>query len=171
MTFEYPLTEEQQAATVMLGGKLPQNQDSAGHFNRVQRAWGTGDVEGHVGEPTGTTMWPRGGKSKKGTEWDKGRVKAALEAPKERQNVRPVDPRQLHATQPSVTRTGVNYYMGNDYKDTGRTFADHQNTGNAQPVVYRHESGKNFLLSGHHRATAAVLQGEQLNALIVEPPQ
>jgi hypothetical protein len=81
--------------------------------------------------------------------------------------MRELDPRDLHATQGTVTRPGVNYYMGNEYQETGRTYADMHQAGNRYPVVYT-RGGQNKLLSGHHRATAALLRGEQFRAIHIE---
>ena len=81
--------------------------------------------------------------------------------------MREVDPRHLHSTQTNITLPGVNYYMGDEYRQTGRTFADMDKAGNRFPVVYTRE-GQNKLLSGHHRATAALLRGEQFRAIHIE---
>ena len=113
------------------------------------------------------TPWPTAGRSKLNPKgYDQGRVDAALRNP----SVQPteMDPRMLHATQPWVTSPGVSYYMGDDYRKTGRTYADQHQAGNRFPVVYTDLSGQNKLLSGHHRATAALLRGEQFRAIHIE---
>lgn len=88
-----------------------------------------------------------------------------------------VDPRTLSSTQPSVTRDGVRFYMSDEYKQSGETYADlnHRagahSAGNKVPIVYHTEDGKeNVILSGHHRATAALLSGQMLKAKVVTGP-
>lgn len=88
-----------------------------------------------------------------------------------------VDPRTLSASQGSVVRDGVRHYMSDDYKATGQTYADQNNrqgahtSGNSVPVVYHTDDNyENVILSGHHRATAALLSGQMLKAKVVEGP-
>lgn len=74
-----------------------------------------------------------------------------------------VDPTNLHATQPWVTQEGVRHYL------EGRegNFADGHLLGNKHPVVYHREADgqvTSILLGGHHRATAALMKGEKLEA-------
>jgi hypothetical protein len=161
----YNLTPQQEAATAMLGGKIPTPDPYISQqFASVNRAFGSGDVDMAAKGLTGTAPWPGASKSKKNDLYDKDAVRDALTAPRTEKDVRPQDPRQLHATQPGITRGGVEYYMGDEYANTGRTFADQNNVGNTRPVVYHKSDGRSLLLSGHHRATAALLQGEQFNA-------
>jgi len=54
--------------------------------------------------------------------------------------------------------------MSDEYEQTGETYADKDNIGNQMPVVYNKSNGQNVLLSGHHRAQAALLQGRQFDA-------
>jgi hypothetical protein len=115
---------------------------------------------------TSTTPWPRVGRSKREPLYDRGRVQEALQDPS--RHMREVDPRFLHANQPEVTRAGVQYYMRPEYHETGRTFADMHMAGNRYPFVYTKRSGENVILSGHHRATAALLHGKQFRAIHIE---
>jgi hypothetical protein len=111
--------------------------------------------------------WPTAGRTKLNPKgYDQSRVDAALRNP----SLQPkeMDPTALHATQPWVTASGVSYYMGDEYRKTGRTFADQHQIGNRFPVVYTDTQGRNKLLSGHHRATAALLRGEQFRAIHIE---
>lgn len=85
--------------------------------------------------------------------------------------LRPVDPRVLHSTQPSVTREGVRYYLGQEYDRTGVTFADQFDRGNINPVVYKNKRGQYIILSGHHRAAAALLRGRTLDAIVIDPDE
>ena len=113
------------------------------------------------------TAWPSAGRTKSNPKgYDQGLVDAAVRDPS--RLIRDLDPRNLHATQPWVTRAGVNFYMGDTYRQTGRTFADMNQAGNRFPVVYTDDQGRNKLLSGHHRATAALLRGDQFRAIHIE---
>jgi len=85
-----------------------------------------------------------------------------------------LDPRTLMGGQPSITHRGVEYYMGDEYERTGRTYADYS-SGNAIPTVYeaRHPQFGHLertIMGGHHRATAALLKGEPLLAVHVKAP-
>jgi len=75
-----------------------------------------------------------------------------------------VDPRDLRATQPSVTREGVSYYLTPRYKRTGQTFADYHRVVNRFPVIYQREDGEQLIISGHHRAAVALLEGKQFES-------
>lgn len=154
MSFRYP--------------KGPDDPDASGferqQFETVHRAAGTNDPETLFGQGGVTPApWPRAGRDKRRRPFDQGLVDAAIREP----NFRDMDPAQLHSTQPSVTRAGVDYYMGDEYERTGTTYADMGSAGNRHPVVYNRE-GTNMLLSGHHRAAAALLKGQQFRANYVE---
>jgi hypothetical protein len=126
-----------------------------------------------------TTPWPRAGRYKDVQDYDQARVNEVLTRPPRLQDV---DPRSLHSTQPYVTRSGVDYYSSPAYHRTGQTYEQTRgggaNVGNAFPVVYRREAhpravsqeAQNVLLSGHHRAAAALAEGRPLRAQIVEGP-
>lgn len=101
--------------------------------------------------------------------YDREAVERALAAPV---RLTRFDPRTLHATQPNVTREGVEYYMENTpgsqaYRMTGQTFADQDQAGNRYPVIYQQPSGQLVILSGHHRATAALLDGRAVEGILV----
>jgi len=108
-------------------------------------------------------------RSKKGLKYDVDAVHEAIR--KNPPDLVDVDPRTLHRTQPGLTKGGVDYYQGSDYQRTGKTYADSATKGNTYPVVLqRAEPGgvtRNVLLSGHHRATAALFKGEPLRAIPV----
>lgn len=79
-----------------------------------------------------------------------------------------IDPRTLKASQSHVTKGGVSYYDKGHYETTGETYADQDRAGNRFPVVYsrtHNDITSNIILSGHHRATSALLRGEPLRAL------
>ena len=133
----------------------------------VHRAYGSKDPEQMFqGGPKTVSPWPSAGRTKSNPKgYNSALVEKALSNPAP--HMRDMDPRDMHATQPWITRAGVSHYMGDEYRRTGRTFADQDQVGNRFPVVYTDSQGRNKILSGHHRATAAVLQGEQLRAINV----
>lgn len=81
------------------------------------------------------------------------------------------DPRTLHASQRGVTREGVEYYVDNpNYASTGRTYADQDQPGNRYPVIYRNPTTKQLVvLSGHHRAVAALVAGRPVKGILIDP--
>lgn len=110
------------------------------------------------------TPWPRAGRSKRVQDYEKDKVTQALiSEPK----LEDIDPRTLHSTQGSITRPGVKHYL--DKPSVEASYSDPHNPGNKYPVVYsRHDektgNTEHLLLSGHHRAAAALLRGEFLKA-------
>jgi len=147
----------------LLGGEPQAEQTHA------ERLYGSHDLEGMFGNhPKTTTPWPRASRRKDVQDYDKDLVRRTLETPlRGAHDLYEVDPRHLHASQPWITHQGVAHYMKGDYEKTGRTFADQHDVGNQYPFVYsRH--GQHVLLSGHHRAAAALLQGRSLRARYVE---
>jgi hypothetical protein len=142
-----------------------------GRSDRLERVWGSHELDALFnGSPTSAVPFPPAGRRKDRHEYDKDLVTRALTHPEHHQ-MREVDPRILRATQPSVTRAGVAHYLGDHYERTGETYADMHNPGNRRPVVYHRKDDDQFLLlSGHHRATAKLLRGEPLQAVVVEGP-
>lgn len=119
--------------------------------------------------PITTVPFPRASRRKNQSPWEEGKVHEALRQPPQPVEV---DPRTLHASQPMVTSEGVKHYMSGEYERTGRTFADQHVAGNRMPVVYERENTQgvktNVILSGHHRAAAALVQGKNLRAIVVK---
>lgn len=80
-----------------------------------------------------------------------------------------VDPRSLHASQPSLTSTGLEHYFG--AKDFDQLHDTTRGASNLHPIVYHLERPRqeamNVLLSGHHRAATALMRGNPLKALVV----
>jgi hypothetical protein len=141
------------------------------HLNALH---GAGDSEALFkgGLITGSP-WPQQSRRKDVKDYDQSKVASLLSRAPSESDFREFDPRSLHATQPSVTRGGVEHYLTPDYERTGRTYADQGNVGNRHPVVYTRtdeRTGKvqNVVLSGHHRAAAALLQGKQFKARHIE---
>lgn len=76
-----------------------------------------------------------------------------------------VDPRGLVATQPMVTRAGMEHYLTDT---TGALYSDEHQVSNQFPAIFEDQaSGERHILTGHHRATAALLKGEPLTARLV----
>lgn len=126
------------------------------------------------GGPTTSTPWRSAGglKSDFSEPYRSARqeaIRKVLQAPPE---LHEVDPRELNSSQPSVTRSGVKHYLSDDqWHLTGQTFADRNNVGNRYPTIYRRARDQNnIILSGHHRAVAALMRGRPLQARIVEGP-
>ena len=138
-------------------------------FDTVKKAYGAGDPDVlFKGSPKTTAAWPGAGKKKDQSHINRALIREALSKPPQLEDV---DPRPLRATQPNIIREHVNYYMGKEYERTGRTAADPHNIGNKYPTIYVRPSGQWDILSGHHRATAALLKGEALRARVIRQPE
>jgi hypothetical protein len=96
--------------------------------------------------------------------FDPAEVARVLEGP---QVLVPVDPGDLRATQPYVTRAGVAHYLTGVYERTGETYADRHERANRFPIVLARAERPPVVLSGHHRATAALLRGVPLWARLI----
>ena len=135
----------------------------------LHELWGAG-ADKLVGQAvTVPTPWPSAGRSKVHRDYDPEIVKTLLERAPE--GLEDVDPRSLSASQPGITAAGVRHYASGVYEQTGELYADHGNAGNIYPVVYqRSRSGtdavESIILSGHHRAAAALVSGRPLRALV-----
>lgn len=148
--------------------------ESGGQFDRYHGK-GMESLFPEGSAPKTTIPFPAANRRKDRPGWDIDTVHAALREPRQTSHI---DPRELHASQSSVTRPGVSHYMSGEYERSGRTYADQGDPGNARPIVYsrpRHPEGpesdrEHVLLSGHHRATAALLKGEQLEHIAVNGP-
>jgi hypothetical protein len=144
-------------------------------YGAVERHGGTHEALRAVfrDHPTTPTPWGAAGylKSEKtgpGLAAHRELIRKELEQPP---NLVDVDPRELHATQPSIIREATAHYLGAQWRAGGETFADKGNPGNRNPVVYRRaRDGAHLILSGHHRATAALMRGKPLKARLVEGP-
>lgn len=150
-------------------GPYPETPEEVGRsqWRTAHAMYGAGDAAKMFGgAPKTVSPWPSAGKTKSNPRgYDQTLVNKALDNPAP--HMTDMDPRNLHATQPWVTSAGVSHYMGDEYRKTGRTFADQHERGNNFPVVYTDVQGRNKILSGHHRASAALLQGKQLRAINV----
>lgn len=124
---------------------------------RARRAWGSKDLGSLFPDDAPITygVFKRAPIKRHDTEALEAAVRAG--GPK-----RLYDPRELHASQGAVTRAGVKHYMDHP----GTLYADRHQAGNKTPVVYS-RGGVDELMSGHHRATAAILNGHQFEAIEV----
>jgi hypothetical protein len=145
--------------------------------NPLESLHGSHDINAMFpeGTPKAGVPWQQMSRRKDRQDYDKDLVHHALGQQFHQHDLQPVDPRTLRASQPSLTRGGVEHYMGDAYKRTGLPFADQQNPGNRNPVVYNREGmegnePQSILLSGHHRAAAALLKGEPLEARVLHGP-
>lgn len=138
---------------------------------RARSMFGSKDIErvfpGQT--PKAIVPWPAGGRSKTEPKYDKAAVTAELIR---QPRTVDIDPRVLSAGQPHVVRAGVEHYLGDTFERTGQTFADQGNVGNQFPfVVTKHgdtDNPEHLIISGHHRATAALLQGKKLTTRWIE---
>lgn len=139
-------------------------------FRDVQRLYGCKDINRlfYDGAPQTTLPFKRAPRGR-GPVYDKDAYAVALRDTGNHLSM--FDPRELMAIlQGNVTRSGVNYYMGSEYERSGKTFADQSMKSNEHPTVYVRANGQKIILTGHHRAVAALLKGEQLRALRVDEP-
>ena len=128
-------------------------------------AWGVGFDKWSGSMPfDGGQVWTNNPREK--YKWDTALVLEAVRRP----NMQWADPRKMRASQGGVTRQGVRYYMSEEYKRTGLTYADRDQAGNRVPVLARFPDGTLLILSGHHRAVAALLAGEMLHANVFDQP-
>lgn len=132
-------------------------------MSRVEQFYGAKDPDRlFKGAPTAASPFPAAGRRKSVKDYDHAKVKAVLENPGDHEMV-DFDPRTLHSTQPSIVRAAVQHYSSG----AAGTYENSGNAGNARPVVYQRH-GTNIILSGHSRATSALLAGEQFKAVPVK---
>ena len=138
-------------------------------MSRAEQVYGKGvDALFPDGAVSTVAPWPQASRLKHREEFDMGRVQAAVAD--RSYPLSDVDPRYLARRQPSITRGGVQYYTTPQYDKSGETFAEQHSELNRYPTIYRRENGDNLILSGHHRAAAALAAGRPLRARVVEGP-
>jgi hypothetical protein len=130
----------------------------------LDRLWGSADLARVFPNAIAkaTLPWPRGRRLPGGRLFDRASLDAELAEPLPA--IALLDPRTLWASQPYVTRAGVEYYLGSRWFRTGDTYADQHVMFNRLPVVERRADGTDVLLGGHHRSCAALLAGEPVLA-------
>jgi GNAT superfamily N-acetyltransferase len=110
--------------------------------------------------------WQQAGMRKDRKTYDENLVARSITHPHEFP-IEDVDPRDLRATQPKVIRAGVKHYMENPERTYGEDNGGDRRLGNDVPRIYHREDGQKIILSGHHRAAAALLKGEPLKAMVI----
>jgi hypothetical protein len=129
-----------------------------GQINHVDEYFG-----GHSTRPT---PWKQAPTKKTQHQYDKDAVKACLQNPDH--PLEDVDPRELRSTQPSIVRAAAQHYLSGEHERTGATFEAGGNIGNKHPVVFHdNDTGERTILTGHHRAFAALAEGRPLRARLV----
>lgn len=138
------------------------------NWEKLNRLFANTSVDQFFQGEVAGVPFPRASQNKYDPLYDRDAVHSALR--RNPPELSDVDPRTLRSTQRSVTKGGVDYYANNSrYSETGDTYADSNQSGNRFPVVYR-KPGESLILSGHHRATAALFKGEPLRAIVVDHP-
>lgn len=102
--------------------------------------------------------WPRAPRRKHQPAFDRS-VLAGLEGVPA--DLVEVDPRCLWSSQPWVLRGHVAYYLTGRWERTGLTSADRHIELNRFPVVIE-QGARMVIAAGHHRATAALIDGRPL---------
>lgn len=145
------------------------DQRSHGNWARTDSIFGSNDLSTIFPDsaPRGRVPWPTAGRRRDRKDYDLALVQKVMREPV---RLEPVDPRTLSARQAFVTREGVQYYLTNEFAETGSTYADPGSAINKFPTIYMREDGTNMILSGHHRAAAALIKGEMLQARVVRGP-
>ncbi|MFM8267796.1 MAG: hypothetical protein ACKOA2_07230 [Ilumatobacteraceae bacterium] len=128
---------------------------------RPDTLWGCGDLDAVFGPDALTTPcpWPRARRGRGAlfsTHSCTNETLLGLAVLDE------VDPRTVQATQPSVLRHHAAYYLTGRWEMTGITSADNGQPTNRFPLVADDLRGGLVLLSGHHRALAALVRGTPL---------
>ncbi len=143
------------------------------HLRHVEatlaRQRGSGSLESLFPEavPKATVPWPRAPRLPDRRLFDRVAVEAEFEH--QRPAVGFFDPATLWASQPGVTRAGVEYYLGLRWWITGETYADRHSLFNRLPVIEVRPDGKHVILNGHHRSCAALLQDRPVLGRCVVP--
>lgn len=152
-------------------GRDDESSYEASQRSHVRALHGTKDIErlfpGQI--PKTLTPWPGAGRRKGEPRYDQAAVAAELEGPT---RLVDIDPRILSAGQPHLVRGGVEHYLGDTYRQRGETFEAGHNVGNQFPFVVTksHPTAghEHVIISGHHRAAAALLRGESLRTRWIE---
>lgn len=103
--------------------------------------------------------WPRARRLKHRARFDRETVVDLLSRPVE---LVEVDPRTLVANQTWVLLQHARYYTTGRWERTDLTSADQHQEVNQFPVVMPNDGGQRVIVAGHHRATAALVEGRPL---------
>jgi hypothetical protein len=130
---------------------------------RIERIWGSGDLDLLFSGDRTVTPWRRGDRTKKGRSYDEADVIDLLRRPVD---LIEVDPRALYCSQGWILRHHVRYYLTDTWPATGRTSADRGSELNRFPVIVTDRHGRQVIVSGHHRSAAALLAGRPVMARV-----
>lgn len=102
---------------------------------RAGRLFGVGEIEALFPDEAPLTVvpWDQAGKRRDRETYNRNLVAKLLTGPPLAVSFADLDPAELRATQPSHTRSGVDYYLRDGYRRHGRTYADQFKAGNKFP--------------------------------------
>jgi hypothetical protein len=124
------------------------------------RSWDCGSMDILFGPHSQVVApWPRAPRRKGQPAFDVTAVPALLDAPVD---LVEVDPRELWANQTWVVRGHADYYLTGRWERSGETSADRHIELNRFPVVVPDHRQRLVIISGHHRAAAALIEGRPL---------
>jgi hypothetical protein len=135
---------------------------------RADRAYSSDDVRALFADEALVTVvpWSRAAPLGRRPEAERHSAASMVSSPPRADRSVDLDPRKLSASQPSLVRAAVAFYLEVEYRRSGRTYADQMKPGNKYPIVHA-RAGALVVLLGHHRAAAARLQGTPLRARVV----
>ncbi len=147
--------------------EIGQDADHLGGLQRhpsVERLFGAGvgALFASDSAPMRPVPFPRARRSKSKFTLQAELVEAAIAGGA----TRLIDPRVLSASQPSIHRAGVQFYSERRYYETGDTYQGDCDPLNRLPVIYIRDQVEAVIVSGHHRSTAALLHGFELEAIV-----
>ena len=139
-------------------------------MSRADDLYGSNDINRLFpdGSPITTAPFRQAGRRKDRQDFDVSLIHQALADPNRK--LEDVDPRTLSARQPSVTRAGVSHYLSPQFAESGELYAKNDSALNDVPVVYERDNGDRVAINAHHRATAALIQGQPHRAVVVRGP-
>lgn len=139
-------------------------------IGRIARAHCAFDLDALFPDEAPMTAVPWDVGSRRVDEQDRVNLRVLLASPPRANQFVDLDPRELQASQSTLTRAGVAYYLTGEYRRSGQTYAGQNNVGNKYPIV-RERAGVFALLGGHYRSAAALLNGERVLARVVGPAE
>jgi hypothetical protein len=141
------------------GAVEPANLDRSA-FPTTEALYGAGNVDAvFKGAPKTVAPWPSAGRLKSGKQWDKDLIKEAMQ---DKPPVEMIDPRYLHSTQREVVLEHAKRYM-----DDPKAKPLAGDSSNNDVWIYERLDGRRDILTGHHRALRALLQGTELEARVI----
>jgi len=132
----------------------------------ADRLYGCGSIDAVFPEGRGRRLvpWPAAGSTKAERRRRPQACTALVTGPP---RLADLDPRTLFASQPYVLRHHVEHYLTGLWERNGTTSANQAEAANRYPLVHVDDAGHHIIFGGHHRATAALLEGRALRARIV----